>query len=183
MARLRPRERESLIGVQQETLGNGLHVIYMPMHRAPVVDVRVVYHVGSRDERPDRHGYAHLFEHMMFRGSAHVGPEEHARLIRAVGGIYDGETTQDATTYFETLPRNQLALGLYLEADRMASFHVTRQIYRIERNVVLEELALRANQPYWAPRGSDRPDFSRDFLWLEPRGQSGGPHGGSRDGA
>src|SRR5213596_3470277 len=75
------------IAFTRETLGNGLVVIYAPLHNAPVVHVRVLYHVGSRDERPDRQGFAHMFEHMMFRGSSHVKPEQHMQLINGVGGI------------------------------------------------------------------------------------------------
>src|SRR5437868_13540903 len=125
----------------EDTLDNGLRVIYAPIPGGPpVAHVRVIYHVGSKDERPDRRGFAHLFEHMMFRGSAHVAPLEHVHLISGVGGSYNGETEQDTTTYWDTVPSNQLELALYLEADRMASFHVTPQIYEVERNVVLEGL-------------------------------------------
>src|SRR6266516_1639744 len=87
---------------QQETLGNGLRVIYAPLHQAPVVHVRVLYHVGSRDERPDRQGFAHMFEHMMFRGSAHVAPEQHMKLIMQMGGDCNAFTTYDETVYFDT---------------------------------------------------------------------------------
>src|SRR6059036_2617798 len=81
----------------QETLPNGLRVIYAPLHQAPVVHVRVLYHVGSRDERPDRQGFAHMFEHMMFRGSAHVAPEEHMKRVGAVGGQSNAFTSFDQT--------------------------------------------------------------------------------------
>src|SRR5437588_8228041 len=87
------------IDFSKETLENGLRVIYAPLHQAPVVHVRVVYHVGSKDERPDRQGFAHMFEHMMFRGSAHVPDPEYNHLIRAAGGQYSGQTEQDITTY------------------------------------------------------------------------------------
>src|SRR3954471_18530815 len=92
------------IEFEQETLENGMRVIYAPMHNAPVVHVRVLYHVGSRDERPDRQGFAHMFEHMMFRGSAHVGPEQHMKMIMEVGGTCNAFTSYDQTTYWETLP-------------------------------------------------------------------------------
>lgn len=137
------------IRFERETLGNGLRVIYAPMDNAPVVHVRVLYHVGSRDERPDRQGFAHLFEHMMFRGSAHVKPEEHMNLINRVGGISNAFTSFDQTTYVNTVPSNHLEMALWLEADRMASFKVTDEIFKTERNVVAEEWRLRyANQPY-----------------------------------
>src|SRR3954467_9829531 len=102
----------------EETLDNGLHVIYAPLHQAPVVHVRVLYHVGSRDERPDRQGFAHMFEHMMFRGSAHVAPEEHMKLIGMVGGISNAFTSFDQTVYVNTIPANSTEMALYLEADR-----------------------------------------------------------------
>jgi zinc protease len=132
-----------------ETLPNGLVVIYAPMHNAPVVHVRVLYHVGSRDERPDRQGFAHMFEHMMFRGSAHVAPEEHMKLIGEVGGISNAFTSYDQTTYHNTIPSQHTQMALYLEADRMASFKVSDDIFKTERKVVSEEWRMRnANPPY-----------------------------------
>src|SRR5882762_6502190 len=83
------------IQFSEETLDNGLHVIYAPLHQAPVVHVRVLYHVGSRDERPERQGFAHMFEHMMFRGSAHVKPEDHQLLMQKVGGSASAVTEFD----------------------------------------------------------------------------------------
>src|SRR2546423_14119911 len=94
-ARLLCAQSTQTTQLSEQTLVNGLHVVYAPMHQAPLVQVRVVYHVGSRDEQPGRRGFAHLFEHMMFRGSAHVPPQEHLRLIRAVGGVCNGRTEQD----------------------------------------------------------------------------------------
>src|SRR5262245_26826845 len=118
----------------EETLDNGLRVIYAPLHQAPVVHVRVMYHVGSRDERADRQGFAHMFEHMMFRGSAHVAPEEHMKRINDVGGRCNAFTSFDQTTYHNSLPAEHLEMALYLEADRMASFKVDEKIYQTERN-------------------------------------------------
>src|SRR3954470_3196623 len=132
----------------QETLDNGLRVIYAPLHQAPVVHVRVLYHVGSRDERPDRQGFAHMFEHMMFRGSAHVKPEEHMKLIHTVGGNSNAFTSFDQTVYVDTIPANSTEMALYLEADRMASFKVNENIYKTERKVVGEEWRIRQNRPY-----------------------------------
>src|SRR6478752_6208595 len=133
----------------EQTLPNGLRVIYAPLHNAPVVSVHVLYHVGSRDERPDRQGFAHMFEHMMFRGSAHVPPEEHMKLIGVVGGDSNAFTSFDQTTYVNTLPSNNVEMALYLEADRMASFKVSDNIFQTERKVVSEEWRMRyANQPY-----------------------------------
>ncbi len=132
----------------QETLENGLRVIYIPLKQTPVVHVRVLYHVGSRDEKENRQGFAHMFEHMMFRGSAHVPPQEHMKLIGIVGGMSNAFTSFDQTTYVNTVPANQLELPLYLEADRMASFKVSDEIYKVERNVVAKEWGIRQNKPY-----------------------------------
>ena len=136
------------IAFEPETLENGLRVIYAPLTNSPVVHVRVIYHVGSRDERPDRQGFAHMFEHMMFRGSAHVAPEEHMKTIGMVGGNSNAFTSFDETVYINTLPAAYLETALYLEADRMASFKVSPKIFATERLVVAQEWALRNNQPY-----------------------------------
>jgi zinc protease len=136
------------IDFTEETLPNGLKVVYAPLHQAPVCQVRMLYHVGSRDERPDRQGFAHMFEHMMFRGSAHVPPQEHMKLIDEVGGICNAFTSFDQTVYHDTIPSEDLGLALYLEADRMASFKVTDEIYQIERKVVAQEWMLQQNRPY-----------------------------------
>src|ERR1041385_1213177 len=87
------------IDFTEETLGNGLHVIYAPLRQAPVVHVRLHYHVGSRDDPPGRQGFAHMFEHMMFRGSAHVKPQEHDLLLLKVGGTGSAFTQYDQTVY------------------------------------------------------------------------------------
>ena len=143
-----PRAEVAPIEFQTETLENGLRVAYVPLRQAPVVHVRVFYHVGSKDERPDRQGFAHMFEHMMFRGSAHVAPEEHMKRINGVGGISNAFTSFDQTTYVNTVPKEATEMALWLEADRMASFKVTDEIYQIERKVVAQEWAMRMNQPY-----------------------------------
>jgi zinc protease len=132
----------------EENLDNGLHVIYAPLHQAPVVHVRVFYHVGSRDERADRQGFAHMFEHMMFRGSAHVAPEEHMKRVGQVGGYSNAFTSFDETVYVNTVPAQYLDMALWLEADRMASFKVSDEIFQTERKVVAEEWRMRNNQPY-----------------------------------
>lgn len=143
---------------ESEVLPNGLRVIYSPLHTAPVVHVRVLYHVGSRDERPDRQGFAHMFEHMMFRGSAHVPPEQHMKLINVVGGNSNAFTSFDQTTYVNTIPSNAVEMALYLEADRMASFKVNDTIFQTERKVVAEEWRLRTANP---PLGTMSQDFYR----------------------
>ena len=102
-------------------LANGLRVIVAPDHHVPVVAVNVWYGVGSRDEVPGKTGFAHLFEHFMFQGSRHVAKAEHASIVQGAGGVMNGSTWFDRTNYFETLPSNRLELGLWLEADRMAT--------------------------------------------------------------
>lgn len=136
------------VNFETETLPNGLRVIYAPMPQSPVTHVRVLYHVGSKDERPDRQGFAHMFEHMMFRGSQHVAPEQHMKLIGDVGGYSNAFTSFDQTVYVNTVPASHTEMALWLEADRMASFKVSPAIFHTERLVVAEEWRLRANQPY-----------------------------------
>ena len=107
------------IKFEQYKLDNGLTVILHEDHAAPVTAVAVMYHVGSKNEKPKRTGFAHLFEHMMFQGSEHVGNHEHFSLLQEVGANVNGFTSSDGTTYFEILPSNFVELGLYLESDRM----------------------------------------------------------------
>ena len=130
-------------------LRNGLRVIVAEDHSAPVFSLAVTYNAGSRDERKGRTGFAHLFEHMMFKGSEQVGPGEHFTLIFNNGGSMNGTTSQDRTLYFETLPSNQLDLALFLEADRMWSLDITAANLDNQRNAVQEERRLGVdNQPY-----------------------------------
>ena len=102
-------------------LSNGLRLIVAEDHLAPVVAVNVWYDVGSKHEQPGKTGFAHLFEHVMFQGSAHVGKAEHIALVQAAGGTMNGTTWLDRTNYFETLPAHQWELALWLEADRMGT--------------------------------------------------------------
>ena len=106
---------------RDERLANGLRVVVAEDHLAPVVAINVWYDVGSKHEQPGKTGFAHLFEHVMFQGSRHVAKAEHIALIQAAGGTMNGTTWLDRTNYFETLPSHQLDLGLWLEADRMAT--------------------------------------------------------------
>jgi len=130
-------------------LKNGLRVIIHEDHTAPVYSIAVVYNAGSRDERQGRTGFAHLFEHMMFKGSENIGPGEHFVLVFNNGGSMNGTTNQDRTLYFETLPSNQLDLGLFLEADRMRSLEITKDNLDNQRNAVQEERRQGLdNQPY-----------------------------------
>jgi zinc protease len=130
-------------------LDNGLRVILVQDHSAPVYAINVSYSVGSRNELPGHTGFAHLFEHMMFQGSANVGKGEHFILVLNNGGNMNGTTSEDRTIYFEALPKNQLDLGLYLEADRMRSLNVTQANLDNQRNAVEEERRQSIeNQPY-----------------------------------
>ena len=130
-------------------LDNGLRVILVPDHSAPVYSIDVCYNVGSRNERPGRTGFAHLFEHMMFQGSENVGKGEHFIQVLNNGGGMNGTTNEDRTTYFEELPKNQLDLGLFLEADRMKSLNITQANLDNQRNAVQEERRQGIdNQPY-----------------------------------
>jgi zinc protease len=130
-------------------LKNGLRVLLMEDHSTPVYAIALVYNVGSRVERPGHTGFAHLFEHMMFQGSANVGKGEHLQLIQENGGGMNGTTNEDRTNYFELLPANQLDLGLFLEADRLRSLAITQANLDNQRATVQEERRLRVdNQPY-----------------------------------
>jgi zinc protease len=130
-------------------LKNGLRVIIAEDRSAPVFAIAVNYDVGSRDERKGRTGFAHLFEHMMFEGSANVGDGEHMHLVFSNGGSMNGTTNKERTLYYEVLPANQLDLALFLEADRMRSLDITKENLNNQRNAVQEERRLGVdNQPY-----------------------------------
>src|SRR5688572_2192067 len=134
---------------QLVTLPNGLRVIFSEDHSTPIVHVSVVYHVGSKNERPGRTGFAHLFEHMMFKGSKDVEPESHTSIIASVGGRSNAYTTEDETVFWQTLPSQYLPLALWMEADRMATLRIDDEAFRREREVVKEERRMRVeNQPY-----------------------------------
>ena len=133
----------------QFTLPNGLHVILHEDHSVPIVTVNTWHHVGSANETPGRTGFAHLFEHMMYKGSENVGTGEHFYLVFNNGGTMNGTTNEDRTTYFEALPSNQLDLALFLEADRMRSLVINKANLDNQRNAVQEERRLGVdNQPY-----------------------------------
>ncbi len=141
--------RNVRVDFKETTLKNGLRVITVEDHSAPVVAISVTYNVGSRDERKGRTGFAHLFEHMMFKGSENVGSGEHFMLVFNNGGTMNGTTNEDRTNYFEALPSNQLDLALFLEADRMKSLAITKENLDNQRNAVQEERRLGVdNQPY-----------------------------------
>jgi zinc protease len=129
-------------------LENGLNIITLQDFSCPIVSVQLWYSVGSKDERPDRTGFAHMFEHMMFKGTDLLEPKDHFNLIRLVGGTNNGYTSFDKTVYLETLPANQLELALWLEAERMAFLDISGENFKTERQVVEEELRMRHNEPY-----------------------------------
>jgi zinc protease len=139
------------IPIDRHQLPNGLRVILSHDDRAPIVAVNLWYDVGSRHEKQGRSGFAHLFEHVMFQGSAHVAKGEHFNLIEGAGGTSNASTWHDRTNYFETLPSHELELALWLEADRLASLlpAITQEKLDNQRAVVKNERRLGVdNQPY-----------------------------------
>jgi len=139
----------SALPVVRATLKNGLRVVMSPDRTIPTVGIAVYYDVGSRNEVRGRSGFAHLFEHMMFQGSANVQKGEHFQLVLNRGGEMNGTTSEDRTNYYETLPSNELALGLWLEADRMKSLAITQANFENQRQTVMEERRQSYdNQPY-----------------------------------
>jgi zinc protease len=130
-------------------LPNGLTVILSEDHSTPIVHLQLWYHVGSKNEKPGRTGFAHLFEHMMFKGSKNVETDQHTSMISGVGGQSNAYTTEDTTVFWETVPAQYLPLILWLEADRMATLRVDESTFKTERDVVKEERRMRVdNQPY-----------------------------------
>ncbi|HEX9167233.1 MAG TPA: pitrilysin family protein [Gemmatimonadales bacterium] len=144
-----PAQDPGRINFERYTLPNGLTIILAPDRTTQVVAVNVWYDVGSRNEVRGRTGFAHLFEHMMFQGSANVKKGEYMQLVERAGGELNGSTTEDRTNYFQVLPSNRLNLGLWLEADRMRSLAITKENFENQRETVKEERRLRVdNQPY-----------------------------------
>jgi predicted Zn-dependent peptidase len=137
------------IAFEQYTLGNGLRVILAPDSTAPVVAVSVWYDVGSRDERPGQAGFAQLAQNLMFDGSVHLPPGAHLRLVEHAGGESSGETEDDVTRFIQVLPPHELALGLWLEADRLRGLKVNDTAIAIERRAIRAERQHRVgDQPY-----------------------------------
>ncbi|MGI8929366.1 MAG: M16 family metallopeptidase, partial [Candidatus Limnocylindrales bacterium] len=139
------------IAIERSTLGNGLRVVLSRDPRAPLVAVNLWYDVGSKHEKLGKTGFAHLFEHMMFQGSANVEKGQHFSLVQAAGGTLNASTWLDRTNYFETLPGHELELALWLEADRMASLlpAMTQEKLDNQRDVVKNERRWSVdNQPY-----------------------------------
>jgi len=157
-------QEPTAVRVQSYTLTNGLKVHFVEDHSAQVVAVNVWYDVGSRNERPGRTGFAHLFEHMMFQGSANVGKMEHGQLIERAGGEFNGTTQPDRTNYYNVVPANRVNLALWLEADRMRSLAISPENLANQREAVKEERRLRVdNQAYSGAIIDSMPTlFSRD---------------------
>jgi zinc protease len=141
-------DQRPLFDYRDITLDNGLRVITLEDFSCPIVAVQLWYHVGSKDEDPERQGFAHMFEHMMFRGTDRLGPTDHFDCIRRVGGDCNAYTAFDNTTYVQTLPANQLDLALWLEAERMSFLKIDQANFDTERKVVEEERRLGLNRPY-----------------------------------
>jgi zinc protease len=144
-----PTAKKNAVDFKDYKLKNGLRVLLVEDHSAPVISLALNYGVGSRNEKQGRTGFAHLFEHMMFQGSANVGKSEHFIQIDTNGGQMNGTTNEERTLYFESLPSNQLDLMLFLESDRMKGLDITKENLDNQRNAVQEERRLGVdNQPY-----------------------------------
>ncbi len=137
------------IEFEEYDLDNGMHVILHEDHSTPIVAVTVMFHVGSKNEQPDRTGFAHFFEHLMFEGSKYIDRGEYFKIVQSNGGAVNANTSFDRTFYFEILPSNQLELGLWLESERLLHLKVDSTGVETQREVVKEERRLRLdNQPY-----------------------------------
>jgi zinc protease len=139
--------RPKPIEYKETTLPNGLRIITHEDHSTPVTNVQLWYHVGSKDEKSGRTGFAHLFEHLMFKGSRHIKPEEHDKIITNAGGVSNAYTQDDVTVYWQTFPANLLEKVLWMEADRMATLDVSEANFKSERDVVKEERLTRIDNP------------------------------------
>ena len=143
-----PAAAEKAFDYRHITLDNGMNVISLEDFSSPIVAVQVWYAVGSKDEQPDRQGYAHMFEHMMFKGTDRVAQDEHFNFIRKVGGTCNAYTSFDQTVYTQCLPSKELELALWLEAERMSFLKIDQDGVNTERKVVEEELRMGENRPY-----------------------------------
>jgi predicted Zn-dependent peptidase len=139
------------LDVRKVTLDNGLRVVLSVDPTSPTIAVDVVYDVGARNEERGHSGFAHLFEHMMFQGSANVPRSQHFQLVTSHGGSLNGTTSSDRTNYFEMMPRSELPLALWLEADRMKSLDVSQKNFENQRSVVKEEYRMRVENAAYVP--------------------------------
>jgi zinc protease len=133
------------VDIKSWKLANGLEVLFVADHKAPIATVQVFYHVGSKDEHVGIRGVAHMFEHMMFKGSERVPPEQHARLLKEVGGQVNAFTTEDITAYHDTVPPSYVGFAMELEAERMRHLKLFQGTIDSERKVVEEEKRLRVD--------------------------------------
>ncbi len=141
--------RPPKLNYSMTTLPNGLNIVLLEDHSTPIVHAEIWYHVGSKNEKTGRTGFAHLFEHMMFKGSKNVDPEGHPSWISSVGGQSNAFTNEDVTVFWQTFPAQYLPLVLWLEADRLATLKIDEATFKTEREVVKEERRMRVeNQPY-----------------------------------
>jgi predicted Zn-dependent peptidase len=137
------------VDFQEYTLDNGLHVILHQDKSTPIVAVSIMYHVGSKNEKPDRTGFAHFFEHLLFEGTANIERGQFDKYVENAGGTLNANTSFDRTYYYEILPSNQLELGLWLESERLLHAKVENKGVETQREVVKEERRQRIdNQPY-----------------------------------
>lgn len=142
-------QKKNEIKFVQYKLDNGLQVILHQDKTSPIVAVSIMYHVGSKNEKPDRTGFAHFFEHLLFEGSENIGRGEFSKIVENAGGALNANTSNDRTYYYEILPSNQLELGLWLESERLMHAKVENEGIETQRQVVKEEKRLRVdNQPY-----------------------------------
>jgi predicted Zn-dependent peptidase len=149
------------VPVDYHTLDNGLKVVISEDHTVPIVTVGVYYHIGFRIEPRGRTGFAHLFEHMMFQGSANLGKKEFFTLVQGAGGVLNGSTRFDFTNYFESLPANKLETALWAEADRMRSLAITQESLDNQKAVVENEVKVNViNQPYGGFPWLDVPQYA-----------------------
>jgi len=149
------------IPVEYHKLGNGLKVVLSPDDTAPIVTVAVYYNIGLRIEPKNRTGFAHLFEHMMFQGSANLGKGEFLRLIQGQGGVLSGSTRFDFTNYYEILPAHKLETALWAEADRMKSLDISTENLKNQQGVVVNEVRVNVlDQPYGSFPWLDMPQYA-----------------------
>jgi predicted Zn-dependent peptidase len=156
------------ITFKQFDLPNGLHVIVQEDHSVPVVAVSVMYHVGSKNEQPDRTGFAHFFEHLMFEGSENIGRHQYDKIVESAGGTLNANTSNDRTYYYEILPSNQLELGLWLESERMLHARVDSIGIATQKGVVIEEKKQNYdNRPYGSllPELMKRAFIKHPYRW------------------
>ena len=157
--------QQTAIKFEEYDLPNGLHVILHKDNSTPIVAVSIMYHVGSKNEKPDRTGFAHFFEHLLFEGSDNLGRGEYMKTIKNAGGQLNANTSNDRTFYYEVLPSNQLELALYMESERLFHAKIDKVGVETQREVVKEEKRLRYdNRPY----GSIFPEIAKRAFTTHP---------------